>query len=93
MEHIPQSHMLLMQCLGKSYFFFTDVQYVLAIVKDTTGRTDTIMPHKCIRDRQVRQKKCEMQVGVHGITNVACYCVTIVFNVKNNEEITAFPTV
>ena len=93
MEHIAQNHMLPMQCQGKSYFLSSDRKYVLAMVKDTTERPDTILPHKYRKDREVRKKKFPLQVGVHGITKVACYCVTVIFSVTNNEIISAFPTV
>ena len=93
MEHIAQNHMLPMHCQGKSYFLSSDRKYVLAMVKDTTERPDTILPHKYRKDREVRKKKFPLQVGVHGITKVACYCVTVIFSVTNNEIISAFPTV
>ena len=93
MEHIAQNHMFPTPCQGKSYFLSSDRKYVLAMVKDTTERPDTILPHKYRKDREVRKRKFPLQVGVHGITNVACYCVTVIFSVTNNEIITVFPTV
>ena len=57
MEHITQNHMLLMWCQGNSYLLSTDRKYVLAMVKDTTERPDTILLHKYRRDREVRNKK------------------------------------
>ena len=93
MEHVARNHMLPMQCQGKSYFLSTDRRYVLAMVKDTTERPDAILPHKNRRDREVRKKKFEMPVGVHGITKVPCYRVTVILNRGGNEVISAFPTV
>ena len=92
-NHIVQNHMLPTQCQGKSYFLSNNRSYVSAIVERTMKRPDTTSPHNYKRDRGVKRRRFASQIGVHGTSKTPCYCVTVIFSVKTNEIITAFPTV
>ena len=92
MQHIAKRHMQPQQC-GRSYFLSSDTEYIRALVEETMHRPDFISRHKIKRDRGVKKKTFEMQVGVHGITQAPCYSVTLIFHVEDDVIITAFPTV
>ena len=79
---------------GKSYFISDDVSYVFeTLVKDTMNRPDRSSQHREHGKRGVRQKTFSVQVGIHGRWKVPCYTVTVIYDLKNNQLITAFPTV
>ena len=91
MEHIFQDHMLPTARQGASYFLSRDRQTVRGMVTET-HETGEVTPHKSGSDRTVLKKKFPTQVGVHGITNAACYSVTVIVDTQSNILITGFPT-
>ena len=93
MQHIAKWHMQPIQQCGRSYFLSSDPEHIRALVEETMNRPDFISRHKIKRDRGVKKKAFEMQVGVHGISQAPCYNVTVIFHVQDNVIVTAFPTV
>lgn len=93
MEHIFQEHMLPTARQGASYFLSRNRQTVRGMVTETY-ETGEVTPHNCKSrsDRTVLKKKFPTQVGVHGITNAACYSVTVIVDTQSNILITGFPT-
>ena len=92
MEHIFQKHMLPTARQGASYFLSRDRQTVRGMVTETLETPDEVTPHRSRRDRTVLKKTFPTQVGVHGITNAACYSVTVIVYTQSNILITGFPT-
>ena len=82
MEHISRNHMQPSQVSGKSYFICSDKNYVFEkFVPETMNRPDKSFPYKSYKKRGVRQKTFPEQVGVHGLRNVPCYTVTVLFEI------------
>ena len=71
----------------------SDASYIYSTVKQTLETPDVVSLHKKIADRRVYKKTFSMQVGVHGTSHTACHCVTVIFDIRKNKIITAFPTV
>lgn len=92
MQHIER-HMPPSQWTGKSFFISNEIHNVYALIKETMDRPDKIFPHRSKRNREVKQKRFTKQVGVHGISQDACYSVTVIIDVTNGEIISAFPTI
>ena len=92
MEHILQRHMKPLKFKRKSYFLSRNKQYICVLVRETMTRPDVILQHNNRRDRGVKKKTFLEQIGVHGITKAPCFSVTIIFNIKEQKVITAFPT-
>ena len=92
MEHIFQEHMLPTARQGASYFLSRDRQTVRGMVTETLETPDEVTPHRSRRDRTVLKKTFPTQVGVHCITNAACYSVTLIVYTQSNILITGFPT-
>lgn len=92
MEHIAHRHMQPCQNQGSSYFLSKDKQYLCSLVEQTMKRPDFTCRHRTKREREVRKKRFSTQIGVHGITEAPCYTVTVIYGIKNDVIITAFPT-
>lgn len=94
MEHIMRYHTKSqVKNSGKSYFLSSDASYIYSTVKQTLETPDVISLHRKIADRRVYKKKFSTQVGVHGTSHAPCHCVTVVFDIRKNKIITAFPTI
>ena len=94
LEHISENHMKGSHLPRKSYFISDDVSYVFqTFVQDTMNRPDKSFQHRKHRKRGVRQKTFSVQVGIHGRLKVPCHTVTVIYDIKNNDIITAFPTI
>lgn len=92
MEHIIERHVLPAP-KDTSYFLSSDVQEIYAIIMEAYRRPHKRFPHRTKRDHFVFQKKFRQQLGVHGISQAPCYCVTGIFDGKSNAVITAYTTV
>ena len=90
MEHISRRHMRPVQ--GTSYFLSKDKTYIFALVEETMKRPDITTRHNRKRNRGVKKKTFARQVGVHGITHAPCYSVTVIYSIRNDTIISAFPT-
>ena len=93
LEHIVGRHCQPLQRNGKSYFLSSDLKRINELIKETIENPDVIQRHRTRRDRGVKKKIFETVVGVHGITCEPCYSVTVIFNLQDEEIITAFPTI
>ena len=91
MEHIFQEHMLPTARQGASYFLSRDRQTVREMVTETLETPKEVTPHWSKRDRMVLKKTFPTQVGVHGITNAACYSIIVIVDTQSNILITGFP--
>lgn len=71
-----------------------DMSYVFeTFIQDTMNKPDKSFQHKKHRKRGVRQKTFSAQVGIHGRWKVPCYTLTVIYDLKSNQVITAFPTI
>ena len=93
LEHIAARHVKPLQGNGKSYFLTSDLKRIEELIKETTENPDVIKRHRTRNDREVKTKAFQTVIGVHGITREPCYNVTVIFNRKDKEIITAFPTI
>ncbi len=91
-EHIIERHMLPAP-KETSYFLSSDVQEIYGIIMEAYRGPHERFPHRTKKDNFVFQKKFRQQLGVHGISQAPCYCLTGIFDRKNNAIITAYPTV
>lgn len=94
LQHIAENHMKASHQTGKSYFISDDISYVFeTFIQETMNRPDNSFQHRKQRKRGVRQKTFSAQVGIHGRWKVPCYTVTVIYDLENNQVITAFPTI
>lgn len=94
LPHIAENHMKASHLPGKSYFISDDMSYVFeTFIQETMNRPDNSFQHRKQRKRGVRQKTFSAQVGIHGRWKVPCYTVTVIYDLENNQVITAFPTI
>ena len=94
LQHISENHMKSRHLPGKSYFMSDDMSYVFeTFIQDTMNKPDKSFQHKKHRKRGVRQKTFSAQVGIHGRWKVPCYTLTVIYDLKSNQVITAFPTI
>ena len=93
-DHILKYHMQANHQPGKSYFISKDKNFVYnQLVLETMNRPGKSFPHKPSKKRGVRQKTFFEQVGVHGLSELPCRTVTVIYDRTNNKIITAFPTI
>lgn len=92
MEHVLTRHMFPARH-GKSYFISNDAKEVCHMVMEAIRRPDRAFPHSFKVGRKVLKKLFERQIGVKGVSQEKCYCVTVILDDASNALITAFPTV
>lgn len=92
MDHIERNHMLHGK-QGKSVFLSTNRCDVWALIQETLTNPDTTSLHRSKKERLVYKKNFATPVGVDGLTGTWCYFVTIIYDMRDNFIITAFPSV
>ena len=91
MDHIQKNHMF--HKPGKSVFFSTNPSDVWAMVQLTLSSPIVRSKHWSNRHRSVYKKNFATPVGRHGISGASCYFVTVIYDDRIKQVVTAFPTV
>lgn len=92
MEHIKIRHMLPWR-QGNSVFISNDRNYVWAIVQEAFQNPDVIKTHRTKKVRRVCKKTFGFPVGIHGFSRALCFSVVVIYDIEDNQIITAFPSV
>ena len=77
---------------GKSLFTINE-QNAWALIQDVVNNPDTTCQHRTEIEKRVYKKKFATPVGIHGRTRAPCYCITVIYDMRNNNVVTAYPTV
>ena len=78
---------------GKSVFFSKNPSDVWEMVQLTLSRPTVKRPHRSNMHRSVYQKNFATPVGRDGISGAFCYFVTVIYDDRRKQVVTAFPTV
>ena len=90
-KHVKKNHMLPVK-QGKSYFLSSEEASVWRLVQEACNCPDTVKPHRYDVNRYVLKKKFNAPVGIHGKTASPCLCVTVIWDIKDERVVTAFPS-
>ena len=92
MEHVIARHMLPVKP-RKSYFLSHDETAVCDMVAQTIAKPDEIRAHNSGDiNRRVLKKTFPFQIGVLGNNGKPCYALIAIVRTRNNDLITAYPT-
>ena len=90
-KHVKKNHMLPAK-QGKSYFLPSEEAFVWRLVRQACHSPDTVTPHRSRASRFVLKKKFNAPVGIHGKTGSPCVFVTVIYDVREQRIVTAFPS-
>jgi len=90
-NHVKKNHMLPVK-QGKSYFLSSEESLVWKLVQEACSCPDTVTPHRSDVNRYVLKKNCDATVGIHGKTGSLCVCWTVIYDIKDQRVVTAFPS-
>ena len=77
---------------GKSLFTVGE-QSAWTLIHDTVNNPDTTCQHRSENDKKVCKKIFDIPVGIHGRTQAVCYSITVIYDMRSNNVVTAYPTV
>ena len=66
---------------------------VWEIIQETFKNPDIIKEHRTKKKRRVCKKKFGFPVGIHGPSRALCFSVVVIYDIEDNQIITAFPSV
>ena len=90
-KHVKENHMLPVK-QGKSYFLSSEEASVWRLVQEACNCPDTVKPHRSDVNRYVLKKRFNAPVGIHGKTASPCVCLTVIYDIKDERLVTAFPS-
>jgi len=90
-KHVKENHILPTK-QGKSYFLSSEEAFVWSLVQQACHCPDTVTPHRSHANRFVLQKTFKAPVGIHGKTGSPCVCVTVIYDIREQRVVTAFPS-
>ena len=90
-KHVKKNHMLPAK-QGKSFFLSSEEAFLWRLVQQACNCPDTVKPHRSDANRYVLKKKFNAPVGIHGKTGSPCVCLTVIFDIKDQRVVTAFPS-
>ena len=90
-KHVKKNHMLPAK-QGKSYFLPSEEAFVWSLVQQACHCPNTVTPHRSCANRFVLKKKFSAPVGIHGKTGSPCVCVTVIYDIREQRVVTAFPS-
>jgi len=91
-SHVKENHMLPAK-QGKSYFLSSDEAFVWNLVQQACNYPDTVTPHRdSLANKFVLKKKFNAPVGIHGETGLPCVHVIVIFDVREQRVVNAFPS-
>ena len=90
-KHVKKNHMLPAK-QGKSYFLSPEESSVWRLVQEACNCPDTVTPHRSDVNRYVLKKRFNTPVGINGKTESPCECLTVIYDIKDERVVTAFPS-
>ena len=90
-KHVKKNHMLPAK-MGKSYFLSSEEAFVWSLVQQACNCPDTVVLHRSRANRFVLKKNFNAPVGIHGKTGSPCVCVTVIYDIREQRVVTAFPS-
>ena len=90
-KHVKKNHVLPVK-QGKSYFLSSQESTVWTLVLEVYNCPDTVTPHRSDVNRYVLKKRFNTPVGIHGKTGLCCVCLTVIYDIKDQRIVTAFPS-
>jgi len=90
-KHVKKYHMLPVK-QRKSYFLSSEEASVWRLVQEVCNCPDTVTPHRSDVNRYVLKKNFNVTVGIHGKTGSPCVCLTVIYDIKDQRIVTAFPS-
>ena len=90
-KHVKKYHMLPVK-QRKSYFLSSEETSVWRLVQEACNCPDTVTPHRSDVNRYVLKKNFNVTVGIHGKTGSPCVCLTVIYDIKDQRIVTAFPS-
>jgi len=90
-KHVKKNHMLPVK-QGKSYFLSSEEASVWRLVQEACNYPDTVTPHRSDVNRYVLKKNFNAPVGIHGKNGSPCVCLTVIYDIKDQRIVTAFPS-
>ena len=90
-KHVKKNHMLPAK-QGKSYFLSSEESSVWRLLQQACNCPDTVTQHRSDANRYVLKKKFNAPVGIHGKTGSPCVCLTVIYDIKDQRVVTAFPS-
>ena len=90
-KHMKENYMLPVK-QGKSYFLLPEEASVWRLVQEACNCPDTVTPHRSDMNRYVLKKNFNAPVGIHGKTGSLCVCLTVIYDIKDERVVTAFPS-
>lgn len=76
---------------GKSLFTVNE-QNAWTLIQDVVNKPDKTCLHRTESEKRVYKKKFATPVGVDGRSRAQCYCITVIYNIRDKNIVTAFPT-
>ena len=90
-KHLKENHMLPVK-QGKSYFLSPEELSVWRLVQEACNCPHTVKTHRSDANRYVLKKRFNAPVGIHGKTGSLCVCLTVIYDIKDEKVVTAFPS-
>ena len=90
-KHVKKNHMLPVK-KGKSYFLSSEEASVWRLVQEACNFPDAVTPHRSDVNRYVLKKNFNAPVGINGKTGSPCVCLTVIYDIKDQSVVTAFPS-
>ena len=88
--HVKKNHMLPVK-QGKSYFLSSEEASVWRLVQEACNCPDAVTPHRSDVNKYVLKKRFNAPVGINGKTGLPCVCLTVIYDIKDQRVVTAFP--
>ena len=90
-KHVKENHLHPVK-QGKSYFLSSEEASVWRFVQEACDCPDTVTPHRSNVNRYVLKKRFNTPVGIHGKTGSLCVYLTVIYDIKDQRVVTAFPS-
>jgi len=89
--HVKKNHMLPVK-QRKSYFLSSEEASVWRLVQEACNYPDAVTPHRSDVNRYVLKKRFNAPLGINGKTGLPCVCLTVIYDIKDQRVVTAFPS-
>ena len=90
-KHIKKNHIFPVK-QGKSYFLSSEEASIWKLVEEACNRPDSVKQHRSGVNKYVLKKKFSAPAGIHGKTASLCLCLPVIYNIREQRVVTAFPT-
>lgn len=91
MEPVIEKHTLPVKFL-RSWYISTEFEVNKKLVEQTLENPDKREDHNKDPRKSVLSKRYPEQIGIHGCRGKPCYTIYVIIWKKNNQIVTAFPS-